>query len=74
PIEIVTEGRAVKEELLEQFLHYLATERQLSPHTLDNYSRDLTRFLDFIEAENLGEWDGVDDKHVRQFVAKIHRQ
>ncbi len=64
----------MKDELLEQFLHYLATERQLSPHTLDNYSRDLTRFLDFVEAENLGEWGEVDDKNVRQFVAKIHRQ
>lgn len=64
----------MKDALLEQFLHYLATEKQLSPHTLDNYSRDLIRFLDFTEDENITEWGGVTAKHVRQFVAKIHRQ
>lgn len=64
----------MKEAQLEQFLHYLATERQLSPHTLDNYGRDLLRFFEFAEEQSLFEWAELETKHVRQFVATIHRQ
>lgn len=64
----------MKEAQLEQFLHYLATERQLSPHTLDNYGRDLLRFFEFAEEQSLSEWAELETKHVRQFVATIHRQ
>ncbi|WP_286236647.1 tyrosine recombinase XerC [Neptuniibacter halophilus] len=64
----------MKEAQLEQFLHYLATERQLSPHTLNNYSRDLLRFLEFVEEHRLAQWADVSARHVRQFAAQIHRQ
>ncbi|WP_415883211.1 tyrosine recombinase XerC [Neptuniibacter sp. QD72_48] len=64
----------MKEALLEQFLHYLATERQLSPHTLDNYSRDLNKLLDFTEQQTLTEWSSVEVKHIRQYVAMLHRK
>lgn len=64
----------MKEAQLEQFLHYLSTERQLSPHTLDNYGRDLLRFFEFAEEQSLSEWADLETKHVRQFVATIHRQ
>lgn len=64
----------MKEAQLEQFLHYLSTEKQLSHHTLDNYARDLAKFSDFIDEQDLSQWANVEAKHVRQFVAKIHRQ
>lgn len=63
-----------KMQQLEQFLHYLATERQLSAHTLDNYSRDLQRFLAFVEPLECTSWADVEVKRVRQFVAQTHRQ
>lgn len=64
----------MKDAWLEKYLYYLATERQLSPHTLDNYSRDLNRFMDFVDQIGLQSWTDVAAKHVRQFVAQIHRQ
>ena len=64
----------MKKAQLEQFLHYLATVRQYSPHTLTNYRRDLARFFDFTETESLSGWDQVQTRHVRQFAAQIHRQ
>ncbi|MGB0205769.1 MAG: tyrosine recombinase XerC [Neptuniibacter sp.] len=64
----------MKESLLEQFLHYLATERQLSPHTLDNYSRDLEKAYLFTEEHGLASWQAVEAKHIRQFVAQLHRK
>lgn len=64
----------MKETLLEQFLHYLATERQLSPHTLDNYSRDLTKLADFVDQLGFSQWQDLEAKHIRQFVAQLHRK
>jgi len=64
----------VKESLIEQFLHYLATERQLSPHTLDNYSRDLEKIYFFTEEHELSDWQVVEARHIRHFVAQLHRQ
>ncbi len=64
----------MKETLVEQFLHYLATERQLSANTLDNYSRDLEKILTFSEEHSLSSWQAVETKHIRQFVAQLHRK
>ncbi|EAR62868.1 tyrosine recombinase XerC [Neptuniibacter caesariensis] len=64
----------MKEAQLEQFIHYLANERQLSPHTLDNYTRDINRFFDFTEEQGIPAWSSVTAKQVRQFAAQIHRQ
>jgi integrase/recombinase XerC len=64
----------VKERLLEQFLHALAVERQLSPHTLDNYSRDLLKLVAFAEQQELSQWQELEAKHIRQFVAQLHRK
>ena len=37
-------------ELLQRFLDHLAHERRYSAHTLEAYRRDLTAFLDFLQA------------------------
>ena len=36
------------EKLIEQFLEHLRYERNVSSHTLRNYSSDLEQFLDFL--------------------------
>jgi len=37
------------EQLIEQFLEHLRYERNVSSHTLRNYSSDLEQFLDFLD-------------------------
>ena len=39
------------ENLIEQFLEHLRYERNVSAHTLRNYSSDLEQFLDFLAAD-----------------------
>jgi len=48
------------EPALANWLDWLAHERRCSPHTIDAYSRDLRRFLDFL-VDHLGYVPGLKD-------------
>jgi len=61
-------------ELVTGFLIHLSDERQLSPHTVDGYRRDLSALLTFLEAESIKDWQGVSAHHLRRFIAEGHRQ
>jgi integrase/recombinase XerC len=54
------------------FLH-LRTERQVSPHTLDGYRRDLSKVLAFCERQGIDSWESLRAAQVRQLVAEGHR-
>ncbi len=61
---------------LEQYLEHLARERDLSPHTVTAYRRDLTAFARFA-GEQMGaeawRWDGVDRLVMRGFLGHLAR-
>lgn len=56
------------------FYQFLESEKQYSQHTLDNYRRDITRFISFCESQLISDWRGLDEQHIRQFVSQVHRQ
>jgi len=58
---------------LEAFLHHLAHERRLSPHTLSNYRRDLKHIREWIEQADRGPWERLRQESVRRYVAARHR-
>lgn len=41
--------------ILRRWLRHLRTERDLSPHTLSNYERDINRYLNWLGEKELGE-------------------
>ena len=58
-----------------QFVQYLATERNVSPHTLAAYASDLGQFWEFVRRER-GEGAGadvVDHLLIRRFMALLHK-
>lgn len=65
--------------LVQDFLEYLALERNFSPHTLRCYRGDLERFLAFLASDYLGleveaiTVDEVDPVAVRAFLASMSR-
>jgi len=59
---------------LDEFFRYLATERQLSAHTLKNYQRDLDALQAFMAESHIDAWSALDANHVRQFAARQHRK
>jgi integrase/recombinase XerC len=69
------------EALVRQYLEHLRAERQVSPHTLRNYSSDLTQFYQFLrERESCLDSKGqvelrrVDVHVVRAFLAALHQK
>ncbi len=60
-------------DLKNDFLAYIAKERNYSPHTLKSYDRDLTRFLEFLIAyRGSGEvaFNAIDKLTVRHFLGR----
>lgn len=58
----------------DDFMQYLATERQLAPHTLTNYSRDLDALQAYMDEAHLERWSDVTSQDMRQFAARLHRK
>jgi len=58
---------------LDAYLDHLRLERQMSPHTLDGYRRDLRKLLAFAEAEGLADWGALDGRRLRALIAQLHR-
>jgi integrase/recombinase XerC len=59
---------------LAEFLQRLATERRLSPHTVEAYERDLLALLEFCAREQIASFQMLDSFSVRRFAAESHRR
>ena len=60
---------------LDSFLLHLQNERQVSPHTLDAYSRDIGLFLDFLQEHGYTDQArDVDARQVRHYLGAMRRQ
>jgi integrase/recombinase XerC len=67
------------ENLIEQFLEHLRYERNVSSHTLRNYSSDLEQFLDFLAPADpktgkrqTPEVSAIDHLTIREWLASLH--
>lgn len=65
----MTEGADWRDD----FLRYAASERRLSPNTIDGYRRDLAQFATFLDAYHGGgwTWDGLDRLTIRSFLGEL---
>ncbi len=52
---------------LDQFLSYLNVEKQLSPHTVGAYERDLKQLIAFLEEKRVSQWNQVQQQHIRLY-------
>jgi integrase/recombinase XerD len=62
------------EQYLDQFLHYLIVEKGLSRNTIEAYSLDLTRFLDYLRAKGIQELKDISKFAVRGFLLALKRK
>lgn len=56
------------------FLQMLKSEKYYSPHTCKNYSRDLNLFSEFLQSNEIQQWQDVDYRTVSAFAAQRFRQ
>ncbi len=59
------------ERLLEQFLAYLRTGKNASPHTIRNYGHDIGQFVDYCRARGVNSPDGIDRSLLRRYLAEL---
>jgi integrase/recombinase XerD len=57
---------------IEAFLTDLQLRRGASPHTVENYRRDLQHLCDWLEALEVTSWDAVTRTTVRRWIAWMH--
>ncbi|MEG5264985.1 tyrosine recombinase XerC [Pseudomonas sp. JDS28PS106] len=62
------------ERHLDAYCVHLRSERQVSPHTLDAYRRDLNKVVAWCEQAGVASWADLDIQHLRSFVARQHHQ
>jgi integrase/recombinase XerC len=70
------------EKAIEEFGAYLATERNLSPHTLRSYLADVRQFRQYLEENSLvppdalerGRLEAIDHMAVRSFLSSLYRR
>src|ERR1044071_4842593 len=60
------------EKLIEQFLEHLRYERNVSDHTLRNYSSDLEQFVQFLTRDEAPEITQIDHLTIREWLASLH--
>jgi integrase/recombinase XerC len=57
-----------------QFLDYLRDVRQLSPHTLDNYRRDLASLQAWADRQQRVRAEQLDEADIRAWASQLHRR
>jgi integrase/recombinase XerC len=61
-------------EYLAAFYTYMRSEKQFSPHTQSNYTRDLKKLQHYCAEKSIDELSALDARLVRMVVATLHRQ
>ena len=62
------------QELLNKFVNYLEAERNVSPHTVRNYTADLMGFFQFLRGEDIGSLKEVDRHILRDYLSHLIEQ
>jgi integrase/recombinase XerD len=58
-------------EFLDLFLNYLVVEKGLAGNTLESYSRDIVKYLEFLESRGCGTPDKIRSLDVATFIASL---
>ncbi len=58
---------------IQHFIDHLQHERRLSPHTVNNYQRDLLRIRAWCAEQDVAGWSDLTQHQVRAYVAARHR-
>ena len=62
------------ERQLDAYCAHLRSERQVSPHTLEAYRRDLNKVLAYCEKQQITSWKALDIQSLRSLIARLHQQ
>lgn len=58
---------------IDSFLSMITVEKGLARNTVEAYSRDLSRFGEFLIAQGISSWTEVEPLHVRAYLTRLRR-
>jgi integrase/recombinase XerD len=58
---------------IDSFLSMITVERGLARNTVEAYSRDLSRFAEFLIEEGILSWTAVEPVHIRSYLSALRR-
>jgi integrase/recombinase XerD len=58
--------------LIDEYLNFMQIEKGASPNTMDAYSRDLTRYAQFLQNRGISAFDGIRSEDVVAFLTFLH--
>ncbi len=64
----------MNEQEVSRIDQFLGTLQHLSEHTRKSYQRDLMVLLEFVNTQEVHQWQELDGRQIRSFVAWRHRQ
>jgi integrase/recombinase XerC len=77
----MTSHPVVKSDFIDQFIHYLSTEKNASPHTCRCYLSDLEEFKGFLKSAGISlspsgemEIERIDRMGIRRYLSFLHRR
>lgn len=59
---------------VDDYLDYLAQQRRMSAHTVNNYRRDLKHLCEFCQRSDIDNWAQLKTRDLRQFAAFLNRK
>ena len=59
---------------IKEFLSYLESVKQYSPHTLKGYERDLKKLSDYLSSQDIENWKIVKEHDLRAFINSERRR
>ncbi|TLS37354.1 tyrosine recombinase XerC [Pseudalkalibacillus caeni] len=59
---------------IDQFMGYLKIEKNCSPHTINNYSKDIEHFMTFLKQQAIDSFAAVSYADVRLYLTELHEK
>ncbi|RTE09677.1 site-specific tyrosine recombinase XerD [Paenibacillus whitsoniae] len=60
-------------EELNAFVHYLTTEKRLSPSTLESYERDIVQFKQYLNEQGVAGWRAVGKAQLTGYIGGLRK-
>ena len=59
---------------IQRYLSHIASQRGLSPVTIDNYQRNLNEFIELLKPKDIQTWQQLDTHQVRLLAKQLHQK